>query len=158
KKIEAFEVQMAILAVLAPNFAILIFSALASVIHPGLAGLNNPGPHGLSEILYAFSSAAGNNGSAFAGLNTNTVFYNLTLGIAMLIGRFGVIIPVLAIAGNMAGKKITPLSAGTFRTDNGLFITLLIGVILIVGGLTHFPALSLGPIVDHLLMNNGVTF
>jgi len=158
KKIEAFEVQMAIIAVLAPNFVILLFSAWASVSNPGLSGLNNAGPHGLSEILYAFSSAAGNNGSAFAGLNANTLFYNLTLGIGMLIGRFGVIIPVLAIAGNMAGKKITPLSAGTFRTDNGLFVALLIAVILIVGGLTHFPALSLGPIVDHLLMTRGITF
>jgi K+-transporting ATPase ATPase A chain len=158
KKIEAFEVQMAILAVLAPNFVILLFSALAAMVQPGLSGLNNAGPHGLSEILYAYTSAAGNNGSSFAGLNANTVFYNLTLGIGMLIGRFGVIIPVLAIAGNMAKKKITPLSAGTFRTDNGLFIALLIGVILIVGGLTHFPALSFGPIAEHLLMNGGITF
>jgi K+-transporting ATPase ATPase A chain len=158
KKIEAFEVQMAIIAVLAPNFVILIFSAIASVSSPGLSSLNNAGPHGLSEILYAYASVAGNNGSAFAGLNANTVFYNLTLGFGMLIGRFGVIIPVLAIAGSMAKKKITPLSAGTFKTDNGLFIALLIGVILIVGGLTHFPALSLGPIVEHLLMNSGITF
>jgi len=158
KKIQKFEVQMAIIAVLAPNFVILIFSAIASVSSPGLSSLNNAGPHGLTEILYAYSSAAGNNGSAFAGLNANTVFYNLTIGFGMLIGRFGIIIPVLAIAGSMAQKKITPLSAGTFRTDNGLFIGLLIGVILIVGGLTHFPALSLGPIVEHLLMNNGITF
>jgi potassium-transporting ATPase potassium-binding subunit len=112
----------------------------------------------LSEILYAFSSAAGNNGSAFAGLNANTVFYNLTLGIVMLIGRFGVIIPVLAIAGSLGRKKITPVSSGTFRTDNWLFITLLIGIILIVGGLTFFPALSLGPIIEHLLLNQGINF
>lgn len=158
KKIQAFEVQMAILAVLFPNFVILIFSAWASVFNPGLSSLNNPGPHGFSEILYAFSSAAGNNGSAFAGLNANTLFYNLTLGFGMLIGRFGVIIPVLAIAGSMAKKKITPVSAGTFHTDNWLFIGLLIAVILIVGGLTHFPALSLGPIVEHLLMNHSITF
>ena len=158
KKIEAFEVQMAIIAVLAPNVIIQIFSALASVSNAGLSSLNNAGPHGLSEILYAYSSAAGNNGSAFAGLNANTLFYNLTLGFGMLIGRFGVIIPVLAIAGNMAKKKITPLSAGTFRTDNWLFIGLLIAVILIIGGLTHFPALSLGPVIDHLLMNSGITF
>ncbi|HBL73750.1 MAG: potassium-transporting ATPase subunit KdpA [Bacteroidetes bacterium GWF2_42_66] len=158
KKIEAFEVKMAIIAVLAPSFVILIFSAWASVSQMGLSSLNNSGPHGFSEILYAFSSAAGNNGSAFAGLNANTVFYNLTLGIGMLIGRFGVIIPVLAIAGSMGRKKITPLSAGTFRTDNWLFIGLLIGVILIVGGLTFFPALSLGPIVEQLLLNNGITF
>ena len=158
KKIQKFEVQMAMIAVLAPNIVILIFSAWASVSGPGLAGLNNAGPHGLSEILYAYASAAGNNGSAFAGLNANTVFYNLTLGLGMLIGRFGIIIPVMAIAGSMAEKKITPSSAGTFHTDNWLFIGLLIAVILIVGGLTHFPALSLGPIIEHLLMNNGMTF
>ena len=158
KKIQAFEVQMAIIAVLFPNFVILLFAAWASVFNPGLSSLNNAGPHGLSEILYAFSSAAGNNGSAFAGLNANTVFYNLTLGFGMLIGRFGVIIPVMAIAGSMAKKKITPVSAGTFHTDNWLFIGLLIAVILIVGGLTHFPALSLGPIVEHLLMNHSITF
>jgi K+-transporting ATPase ATPase A chain len=158
KKIEAFEVQMAIIAVLAPNLVIQIFSAWASVSNDGLSSLNNAGPHGFSEILYAYSSAAGNNGSAFAGLNANTLFYNLTLGFGMLIGRFGIIIPVLAIAGNMAKKKITPLSAGTFRTDNWLFIGLLITVILIIGGLTHFPALSLGPVIDHLLMNSGITF
>jgi K+-transporting ATPase ATPase A chain len=158
KKVEAFEVKMAILAVLAPGFVILIFSAWALVNNSGLSSLNNAGAHGFSEILYAFSSAAGNNGSAFAGLNANTVFYNLTLGIGMLIGRFGVIIPALAIAGNMAGKKIIPLSAGTFKTDNLLFIGLLIAVILIIGGLTFFPALSLGPIVEHLLMSNGITF
>ena len=151
KRVEAFEVQMAVIAVLAPSFVILVFSAWASISHLGLSGLNNPGTHGFSEILYAFSSAAGNNGSAFAGLNANTVFYNLTLGIGMLIGRFGVIIPVLAIAGNMVRKKITPVSSGTFRTDNWLFIGLLIAVILIVGGLTFFPALSLGPIAEHIL-------
>lgn len=158
KKVEAFEVQMAIIAVLAPSFVILLFSAWASISNMGLSSLNNQGPHGFSEILYAFSSAAGNNGSAFAGLNANTVFYNLTLAIGMLIGRFGVIIPVLAIAGNMGKKKITPLSSGTFRTDNWLFIGLLIAVIVIVGGLTFFPALSLGPIVEQLLLNMGVTF
>jgi len=152
KKVEAFEVQMAIVAVLAPNIVILIFTAWASVSTMGLSSLNNSGAHGFSEILYAYSSAAGNNGSAFAGLNANTVFYNLTLGLGMLIGRFGVIIPVLAIAGNMAKKKITPPSAGTFHTDNWLFVGLLIAVILIVGGLTHFPALALGPIMEHLLM------
>ena len=158
KKIEAFEVQMAIIANLSTSFAILVFTAWACVSSYGLAGLNNAGPHGFSEILYAYTSAAGNNGSAFAGLNANTVFYNVTLGIVILIGRFGVIIPVLAIAGSLAKKKITPFSSGTFRTDNWLFITLLIGVILIVGGLTYFPALSLGPIIEHLLMNHGITF
>jgi len=158
KKIEAFEVQMAIIAVLTPNLVILIFAALASLSNSGLSSLNNSGPHGLSEILYAYSSAAGNNGSAFAGLNANTLFYNLTLGFGMLFGRFGVIIPVLAIAGNLSGKKITPFSGGTFRTDNWFFIGLLISVILIVGGLTHFPALSLGPVIEHLLMNKGIIF
>jgi K+-transporting ATPase ATPase A chain len=158
KKVEAFEVTMAIIANLATSFVILLFTAWAAVSTLGLSSLNNAGPHGFSEILYAFSSAAGNNGSAFAGLNANTVFYNLLLGFGMLIGRFGVIIPILSIAGSMAKKKITPVSAGTFQTNNWLFIVLLIGVILIVGGLTYFPALSLGPIVEHLLMNNGITF
>lgn len=153
KKIGAFEVQMAIIANLATSFVILIFTAWASVSSYGLSSLNNAGPHGFSEILYAYSSAAGNNGSAFAGLNANTLFYNLTLGFGMLIGRFGVIIPILAIAGSLAQKNITPPSAGTFRTDNWLFIGLLISVIFIVGGLTYFPALSLGPVVEHLLMN-----
>ena len=158
KKIGAFEVQMAIIANLATSFVILIFTAWAAVSSYGLSSLNNAGPHGFSEILYAYSSAAGNNGSAFAGLNANTLFYNLTLGIGMLIGRFGVIIPILAIAGSLAKKNITPPSAGTFRTDNWLFIDLLISVILVVGGLTYFPALSLGPVVEHLLMNSAITF
>jgi K+-transporting ATPase ATPase A chain len=158
KKIEAFEVQMAIIGVLAPNLVILLFSAWASVSHYGLSSLTNQGPHGLSEILYAFTSAAGNNGSAFAGLNANTLFYNLILGAGMLIGRFGIIIPVLAIAGSMSRKNITPISSGTFRTDNWLFIGLLISVIFIIGGLTHFPALSLGPVIEHLLMNKGISF
>jgi K+-transporting ATPase ATPase A chain len=158
KKVEAFEITMAIIANLATSFVILLFTAWAAVSAVGLSSLNNAGPHGFSEILYAFSSAAGNNGSAFAGLNANTVFYNVLLGLGMLIGRFGVIIPILAIAGSMAKKKITPPSAGTFQTDNWLFVSLLIGVIIIVGGLTYFPALSLGPIVEHLLMNHGITF
>lgn len=152
KKIEAFEVKMAILAILAPNFVILAFTAVGCLSAEGLAGLTNQGPHGLSEILYAFSSAAGNNGSAFAGLNANTPFYNILTGLGMLIGRFGVIIPVLAISGKMAEKKITPVSAGTFRTDTMLFGLLLASVILIIGGLTFFPALSLGPVVEHLIM------
>jgi K+-transporting ATPase ATPase A chain len=158
KKVEAFEIKMAILAVLAPSIVIKLFSAIACSVPVGLSSLNNTGPHGLSEIFYAFSSAAGNNGSAFAGLNANTVFYNLMMGFGMLIGRFGVIVPVMAIAGSMATKKITPVSLGTFRTDNWLFVILLISVILIVGGLTFFPPLALGPIVEHLLMNLGVTF
>jgi len=158
KKIEAFEIKMAILAVLAPNVVIKVFSAIACSVPAGLSSLSNAGPHGLSEILYAFSSAAGNNGSAFGGLNANTVFYNLMLAFGMIIGRFGIIVPVMAIAGNMAKKKITPVSAGTFKTDNSLFVLLLIGVILIVGGLTFFPPLAFGPIAEHLLMNLGVTF
>jgi K+-transporting ATPase ATPase A chain len=158
KKIEAFEVKMAIVAVMAPSAVILLFTAWAAISNYGLSGLNNHGPHGFTEMLYAFASAAGNNGSAFAGLNANTVFYNLTLGLGMLIGRFGVIIPVLAIAGSMAKKKIVPPSAGTFHTDNALFVGLLIAVIVIVGGLTFFPALSLGPIIEHLLLMKGITF
>jgi K+-transporting ATPase ATPase A chain len=158
KKIEAFEVQMAIIAILVPSAVILLLSAWASVSSYGLSGLNNGGAHGFSEILYAYSSAAGNNGSAFAGLNANTAFYNLTLGFGMFIGRFGVIIPVLAIGGNLAGKKVIPPSAGTFHTDNWLFVGLLIAVIIIVGGLTFFPAISLGPVVEHLLMYKGITF
>ncbi|MGA1977491.1 MAG: potassium-transporting ATPase subunit KdpA [Bacteroidales bacterium] len=153
KKIEAFEVEMAIIAVLATNFVILVFSAIGSITKAGLAGINNPGPHGLSEILYAFTSAAGNNGSAFAGINANTMFYNILIGVGMLIGRYGVIIPALAIAGSMVHKKITPVSAGTFRTDTWLFGLLLISVIVIIGGLTFFPALSFGPIVEHLMMS-----
>ncbi len=158
KKVEAFEMKMTILAILAPTIVIKLFSAIAISVPAGLAGLTNSGPHGLSEVLYAFSSAAGNNGSAFAGLNANTVFYNLMLGFGMLIGRFGVIVPVMAIAGNMAKKKITPVSSGTFRTDNWLFVMLLMGIILIVGGLAFFPPLALGPIVEHFLMNSGVGF
>ena len=158
KKVEAFEMKMAILAVLAPSIVIKLFSAIACSVPAGLSSLNNAGPHGLTEILYAFSSAAGNNGSAFAGLNANTVFYNLMIGFGMLIGRFGVIVPVMAVAGSMAKKKITPVSSGTFKTDNWLFVLLLIGIILIVGGLTFFPPLALGPIVEHFLMNLGVTF
>ncbi len=158
KKLGAFEVKMAILAVLAPGAVILLFSAVAVMTPSGLSGLNNSGPHGFSEILYAFSSAAGNNGSAFAGLNANTPFYNILLGLGMLIGRFGVIIPVLAISGNLVSAKITPISSGTFRTDTFLFLALLITVILIVGGLTFFPALTLGPIAEHILMNHLVAF
>lgn len=158
KKVEAFEMKMAIIAVLAPSIVIKLFTAIACSVPAGLAGLNNAGPHGFSEMLYAFSSAAGNNGSAFAGLTANTPFYDLMLGFGMLIGRFGVIIPVMAIAGSMAKKKITPESAGTFKTDNWLFVILLIGVILIIGGLTFFPPLAVGPIVEHFLMNLGVTY
>ncbi len=158
KKIEAKEVKMSMLAILILAFSILGFTALASVLKAGLAGPLNTGPHGFSEILYAFSSATGNNGSAFAGLTANTVFYNTTLGLAMLIGRFLFIVPMMAVAGSLAAKKIVPASAGTFPTHGGLFVGLLTGVILIVGGLTFFPALSLGPIVEHLAMQAGTFF
>jgi potassium-transporting ATPase potassium-binding subunit len=158
KKIEAAEIKMALIAILAPSAAILLMSAVASVSAAGLSSVSNNGPHGLSEILYAFSSAAGNNGSAFAGLNANTDFYNILLAIAMLIGRFGVIVPALAIGGSMVGKKFTPLSAGTFPTDSPLFVVLLIAIVLIVGALTFFPALSLGPLIEHFLMQAGRGF
>jgi K+-transporting ATPase ATPase A chain len=158
KKIEAKEVKMSMLAILVLAFSILGFTALASVVKAGLAGPLNSGPHGFSEILYAFSSATGNNGSAFAGLSANTVFYNTTLGFAMLMGRFLFIVPMMAVAGSLAAKKIVPASAGTFPTHGGLFVGLLTGVILIVGGLTFFPALSLGPIVEHLAMQAGTFF
>jgi K+-transporting ATPase ATPase A chain len=158
KKIEAREVKMAMLAILILPLSILGFAALASVTKAGLAGPLASGPHGFSEILYAFTSATGNNGSAFAGLSANTVFYNTTLGFAMLVGRFLFIVPMMAVAGALAAKKIVPASAGTFPTHGGLFVGLLIGVILIVGGLTFFPALSLGPIVEHLAMQAGTFF
>ncbi|RIK19730.1 MAG: potassium-transporting ATPase subunit KdpA [Anaerolineae bacterium] len=155
KKIEAREVQMATLAVLLPAASILLFTALASAIDAGLSSRLSAGPHGFSEILYAYTSTTANNGSAFAGLNGNTPFYNITLGLALWIGRLGVILPALAIAGSMAGKTVVPVSSGTFPTDQPLFAGMLIAVILIVGALTFFPALSLGPIVEHLLMTAG---
>jgi K+-transporting ATPase ATPase A chain len=158
KKIEAKDVKMAMLYVLVFAFSILIFSAWSSVASYGASKVNNVGPHGLSEIVYAFSSATGNNGSAFAGINANTLWYNTTMGIAMLIGRFLMIIPMMAIAGNLATKKIVPPSAGTFPVHTPLFVVLLIGVILIVGALTFFPMLSLGPIVEHFLMELGIIF
>lgn len=158
KKIEGFEMKMAVLVVLIPSACILIGSSIASVIPAGTSSLANAGPHGLSEMLYAFASASGNNGSAFAGLNANTYFYNLALAAAMFVGRFGVILPLLAIAGSMANKKIAPVSAGTFQTTGGIFAGLLSGVILIVGALTFFPALALGPIVEQLLMWAGKAF
>ena len=158
KKIEAREVKMAILAILILPLSILGFTALAVVVTPCLAGMANSGPHGFSEALYAYTSATGNNGSAFAGLSANTPFYNTTLGLAMWIGRFFFIVPMLAVAGSLAGKKIVPASAGTFPTDGGLFVGLLIGVILIIGGLTFFPAVALGPIVEHLAMYAGTLF
>jgi potassium-transporting ATPase potassium-binding subunit len=157
KKIEAKEVTMAVLAVLVLEFSILGFTALASVTTGGLAGPLNKGPHGFSEILYAYSEGTGNNGSAFAGLFANTIFYNLTIGLAMLFGRFLMIVPTIAIAGSLVRKKLVPASSGTFPTTGPLFVALVVGVILIVGGLTFFPALALGPIVDHLYMLAGKT-
>ncbi len=158
KKIEAFEMKWAILGILGPCAVILIGTAISAILPMALSSLANKGPHGFSEILYAWSSAAGNNGSAFAGLNANTPYYNLMLGLAMLIGRFVVILPVLAIAGNLASKKMIPQSQGTFATDTPIFGLLLIGVIIIVGALTFLPALSLGPIVEHFLMFQGKSF
>jgi len=159
KKIEAYDVKMSMLYLLIFPLIILGFASV-SVLMPklGLSSLANQGPHGLSEILYAYTSATGNNGSAFAGLNANTHWYNYSLGIAMFFGRFMMAIPMLAIAGNLAGKKIVPASAGTFPVTTPLFTTLLTGVILIVGALTFFPALSLGPILEHLLLRAGHAF
>jgi potassium-transporting ATPase potassium-binding subunit len=158
KKIEAREIKLAMIAVLLPSVCILVFSAIAVVTESALGSRANVGPHGFTEILYAFASGAGNNGSAFAGLNANTPFYNTLIGLAMWIGRFGVILPVLGIAGSMVTKRVAPPSPGTFPTDTPLFVVLLIAVILIVGALTFFPALSLGPIVEHLLLAAGRSF
>jgi potassium-transporting ATPase potassium-binding subunit len=159
KKIESYDVKMAMLYVLIFPLSILGFSAVALMMpNLGLSSLANGGPHGLSEILYAYTSTTGNNGSAFAGLNANTHWYNLSLAVAMLIGRFLMIVPMLAIAGNLARKKLVPPSPGTFPVHTPLFTVLLVGVILIVGALTFFPALSLGPILEHLLMNAGKSF
>ncbi|GJD80093.1 potassium-transporting ATPase potassium-binding subunit [Methylobacterium gregans] len=158
KKIEAREVKMAMLGILCLPLMMLGFTALATVVPAGLAGPANAGPHGFSEILYAYTSAAANNGSAFGGLTANTLFYNTTLAIGMLVGRFFVKIPVLAIAGSLAAKKRLPASAGTFPTHGGLFVGLLVGVVLIIGGLTFFPSLALGPVVEHLAGAAGQTF
>ena len=158
KKIEAKEVKMAMLAVLCLPLAMLCFTAVAVVLPSAVASIANAGPRGFSEILYAYTSAAANNGSAFGGLSGNTSWYNITLGLAMLMGRFLVIVPALAIAGSLVAKKAVPASAGTFPTDGPLFVGLLVGVILVVGGLTFFPALALGPVVEHLAMLAGQTF
>ena len=158
KKIEAYDVKMAMLVALVFPLVILTFAAISSVAQFGTSGILNPGPHGLSEILYSYTSQAGNNGSAFAGLTTNTLWYNVSGGITMLVGRFLMIIPMLAIAGNLAQKKYVPPSLGTFPVTTPLFTVLLMGVIIIVGALTFFPALSLGPILEHLLMSAGKTF
>jgi K+-transporting ATPase ATPase A chain len=169
KKIEQKEVKMAMVAIIATAFAILVFTAICVVAPlakngywnppgPPIANLNNSGPHGFSEILYAFSSASENNGSAFAGLNVNTPWYNLTLGLAMLIGRFGFILPALAVAGSLAAKKKVPTTSGTLPTHGALFVGLLVGVVVVIGALTFFPALSLGPLVEHFLMREGKLF
>ncbi|HYL09282.1 MAG TPA: potassium-transporting ATPase subunit KdpA, partial [Candidatus Acidoferrales bacterium] len=158
KKIEAYDVKMAMLSVLIFSLTILVFAAISAVSKFGIAGISNPGPHGLSQILYAYTSAAGNNGSGFAGGNWNTVWYNTTIGVSTLLGRFISHIPVLAIAGSLARKKLVPESVGTFPVTTPLFAVLLISVVLIVGALTFFPALSLGPILEHLLMNSGKVF
>ena len=158
KKIEAREVKLAVLAIAVLPLVILAFTGLAAVLPAGLAGRNNQGPHGFSEILYAFTSAVGNNGSAFAGLTANTPFYNGLLAVAMWLGRFFVIIPVLAIAGSLAAKRVVPAGPGSFPTTGPLWVGLLIGIILIVGGLTFIPSLALGPVADHLSMLRGTLF
>lgn len=158
KKIEAREVKMAMLAILVLPLMYLGWTAVGVVYPPAVASMANAGPHGFTEVLYAYTSATGNNGSAFAGLTGNTLFYNLTLAGAMFVGRFFMIVPAMAIAGSLAAKKSIPPSAGTFPTTGGLFVGLVVGVILIIGGLTFFPALALGPIVEHLAMNAGQVF
>jgi K+-transporting ATPase ATPase A chain len=158
KRVGRREIQMVVLYVLASPLSILGFTAVAVVADAGLAGLNNTGPHGLSEILYAFSSTTANNGSAFAGLTGATYFYNTQFGLATLIGRFALIVPALALAGFLSERRIAPASAGTLPDSGPLFLVLLVGVILIVGALTFFPALALGPIVEHFLMGAGRVF
>jgi len=158
KKIEAKEVKMAMLAILVLPLMYLGWTAVATVVPSAVAATNNAGPHGFSEMLYLYTSSTGNNGSAFAGISANTMFYNLTGAVAMFVGRFWMIIPAMAIAGSLAAKKTVPASAGTFPTTGGLFVGLVVGVIVIVGGLTFFPALSLGPIVEHLAMIAKTTF
>src|SRR4029078_5876169 len=155
KKLEAKEVKMAMLAILCLPLMYLGWTAVATVIPSAVAATNNPGPHGFSEILYAYTSQTANNGSVFAGLSGNTMFYNLTGAIAMLVGRFWMIIPMMAIAGSLATKKSAPPSAGTFPTTGGLVVGLVVVVIVIMGGLTLFPALALGPLVEHLAMTAG---
>jgi len=158
KKIEAKEVKMAMLAILILPLMYLGWTAAAVVIPSAVAATANPGPHGFTEVLYAYTSQTGNNGSAFAGLSGNTLWYNVTGAVAMLVGRFWMIIPAMAIAGSLAQKKIVPASTGTFPTTGGLFVGLVVGVILIIGGLTFFPALALGPIVEHLAMTSGTLY
>jgi K+-transporting ATPase ATPase A chain len=158
KKIEAKEVKMAMLAILILPLMILGWTAVAAVNPDGVSQLGNPGPHGFSEMLYLYTSSTGNNGSAFAGISANTLFYNITGAVAMFVGRFLMIVPAMAIAGSLAAKKIVPASVGTFPTTGILFVGLVVGVIVIVGGLTFFPSLALGPIVEQLAMAAGTTF
>jgi len=158
KKIQSYDVKMSMLALLVLALSILGFAAWASVSKWGLAGLNNSGPHGLSEILYAYSSANGNNGSAFAGLSANTPWLNTTLGLAMLIGRFLMIVPIMALAGSLGAKRIAPPSAGTFPVSGFTFVVLLIGTVLLVGALNFRPGLTLGPVVEHFLTAQGKLF
>ena len=158
KKIEANEIKMTMLVLLTVPAFILLLTAVAAVLPAGLAGLNNAGPHGFSELLYAYTSAAGTNGSAFAGLSANTPFFNLTLALAMFAGRFLVFVPVLCIAGGLAAKRIVPASAGTLPTHGAQFVGLLIGTVVIVGGLTFFPALALGPVAEQFAMQAGMTY
>jgi K+-transporting ATPase ATPase A chain len=158
KKIEAYDVKMAMLSLLILAIVILGFSATAVISKWGLAGLNNNGPHGLTEILYAFSSGAGNNGSAFAGLSGNTPWYNTTLGLDMLAGRFLMIVPIMALAGSLVQKKVAPASAGTFPVSGGTFLILLLGTVLLIGALNFLPALTLGPVVEHFLTFQGKLF
>jgi K+-transporting ATPase ATPase A chain len=158
KKLETFEMVMALIVILSPALLLLLMSAIAISTQAGLSGLGNPGPHGLTEILYAYASTSGNNGSAFGGLNVDTPFYNLTTSLAMLVGRFSTILPCLAIAGSLAGKKIVPASTATFPTTGTLFIVMLVSVVIIVGALTFFPVFTLGPFLEHLLMTAGMTF
>jgi K+-transporting ATPase ATPase A chain len=158
KRIEAYDVKMAMLSLLVLSCSILGFAAWAAVSPWGLAGLNNRGPHGLSEMLYAYSSGTGNNGSAFAGLTANTPWYNTTLGLAMLIGRFLIIVPIMALAGSLAAKKIAPASAGTLPVSGGTFLVLLLGTVLLIGALNFLPVLTLGPVVEHCLCLQGTLF
>jgi potassium-transporting ATPase potassium-binding subunit len=158
KKLEPSEMIMAVIGLLAPSVTLLLLATLAVVLPAGLSSLNNAGPHGLSEIIYAFASACGNNGSAFAGLNANTIFYNITTALGMLVGRFATILPALAIAGSLAQKKIVPFSAATLPVAHPLFVVMLVGTVIIVGALTFFPVFVLGPILEHMLLGAGRTF
>jgi K+-transporting ATPase ATPase A chain len=152
KKIETYEMKMASLVILIPVITILLGTLVGIATEAGRAGISNPGAHGLTQVLYAFTSAAGNNGSAFAGLSSNSTFYNVVLGMCMLIGRFWILLPTLALAGSLAAKQHVPASAGTLRTDGPMFVGLLIVVVIVIGALSFLPALALGPIVEHLMM------